>query len=145
MISYIIFFISLLGITLLFLIKIFELEKGKIVISENIKNHLEKKTKKHLSVLCLCASHINKNTIIKTLSFVYEEIRTFTLRIVDNITKKIRNSDFKIINIISGKKVLRKDGEASAFINNIAEFKKENGFGEKEKNIVNENFKEFEN
>lgn len=125
MFIYILFIISLLGLTMLFCFKIFEFQKDRVVISENIKNHLERKTKKHLSILNFYASHFNRRNTIRFVFFIYEEIKTFVIRIFSSLLKKIKNSDSKIVNVIVGKKILRRDGEVSSFLNDIADFKRE--------------------
>ncbi|TSD03436.1 MAG: hypothetical protein Athens071416_117 [Parcubacteria group bacterium Athens0714_16] len=125
MFVYILFIISLLGLTMLFCFKIFEFQKDRVVISENIKNHLERKTKKHLSILNFYASYFNRRNAIRFVFFIYEEIKTFVVRIFHIAVKKVKNSDSKIVNIIMGKKVLRRDGEVSSFLNDIADFKRE--------------------
>ena len=125
MFSYIIFIISLLGLALLFSVKIFEFQKDRVVISENIKNNIERKTRKHLSVLNFYASHFNRRNAIRFALFIYNEIKVFVVKIFYIVIRKIKNSDSKIVNIIMGKKVLRRDGEVSSFLNDIADFKKE--------------------
>ncbi|MFA5838363.1 MAG: hypothetical protein WC849_00245 [Candidatus Paceibacterota bacterium] len=142
MTSYILFIISLLGISILFSIKILETEKGRVVISEDIKNHLEKKTRKHLSILYIFASHFNKRTMLRVSKLVYEELKYFLFKIYDDLIKRVKNSDLKIIKIIRGEKTLTKKGSISPFLSNIAEFKKENNLGE---NKDNEDLSKFEN
>lgn len=142
MTSYILFIISLLGISVLFTIKILEMEKGKVVISEDIRNHLEKKTRKHLSILYVFASHFNKRTIIRVSKLIFEELKYFLFKIYNDLTKKVKNSDLKIIKTITGKRTITREGNASPFLSDIAEFKKENGLGE---NKNDEDLIKFEN
>lgn len=125
MFSYIIFIIALLGLALLFSFRIFEFQKNRVVISEDIKNHLERKTKKHLSVLNFYASHFNRRNAIKFVFFIYEETKIFVIKIFRIIIKKVKNSDSKLISVIVGKKILRRDGEVSSFLNDIADYKRE--------------------
>ncbi|MBU3968750.1 hypothetical protein KJ991_00865 [Patescibacteria group bacterium] len=143
MFSYIIFIISLLGLALLFSIRIFEFQKGRVIISENIKDNLERKTRKHLSVLCFCTSHFNRHNIIRLSFFIYEEIKVFVVKIFHSIIGKIKNSDFKIVKVIMGKKILKRDGDVSSFLNDIADFKRENGLNNQK--IDKEDLGKFEN
>ena len=125
MFSYIIFIISLLGLALLFSVRIFEFQRSKIVISENIRNHIERKTRKHLSILCFCMSHFNRRNIVRLTLFIYGEIKVFVVKIFHSIIRKIKNSDLKIVNIIMGKKILKRNGDVSSFLSDIADHKRE--------------------
>jgi len=132
------FFFSLVGIVIILANKLLEIEKGKSIIPLKLKNVAEIKIAKSALLVSKKINSFTANKlrkiIIKTILFFYRTIARF----INKTLEKIRNEDIKLIRIVKGEKLLNRNGEASSFLRDVSEFKKENLRNRSEDDLTDE-------
>jgi hypothetical protein len=122
----ILFAISILGLVIMFWLKIHELSSGKALYPAEVRDSADLAVKTALNKASIMVSKAGKVPVKDISAKAVQRVGVGVYKIYD----KTRKSDNKLSNFVRGRKVLSRNNKRSDFLDTIEEYKRENGGGE---------------
>ncbi len=113
------FYVSLVGIFLLFLLKYLELKTGKSIVPENFVLVMEKLALRFFLKVAHLRLYLTKENLVRVTGPLRQKI----VRVLLVLQVKFNLYFSKIVDMVRGQGTLIKRGKSSNFLNNVGEYK----------------------